>query len=162
MLDEKGQFIKITAIQSKVVENDYLKVFMVYSDGIEDRMFSVNESLKPKKDKRGLYSEISFSEPDLSVKQRDSLKLVYLMTFNSVYKIIIDSTQYESEFILGESNTLESEFGFESYIALDSLKRGKHLLKIQRDDIKEKDTSMVNIITIPFGITMINFFFYNG
>jgi hypothetical protein len=150
MLNKEGQFIKITAIPSKVIKDNFLKVFIVYSDGIEDRMFTVNESLKPKKDRRGLYSTISFSNSDLSVEQRDSLKRVYLKTFNSVYKIIIDSTQYTSQFILGESNTYESEFGFESYITLDSLKQGKHLLKLQRDQYKEKDTTIVTFSTIPF------------
>ncbi len=150
MLTEKGEFIKITAIPSKVIKDNFLKVFIVYSDGIEDRMFSVNESLKPKEDKRGLRSDITFSSPDFSRSQRDSLKRVYLKTFNSVYKVMIDSTQYTSEFILGESNTLASEFGFETYITLDSLKQGKHLLKIQRDQYKDKDTTTITFSTIPF------------
>lgn len=148
MLTEKGQFIKTTAIPSKVITDSYLKVFMVYSDGIEDRMFLRNPSLKPEKDKRGLQSQIIFSNPDLNFRKRDSIKKEYLKTFNGVYDVIIDSVAYNSTFILGESKT--KEFGFETYIDISGLSKGKHLLKIQRDAYTKKDTLRRTISTIPF------------
>jgi len=148
MLLDEGQFIKTAAIPSKVIKDSYLKVFMVYSSSIEDRIFSRNESLKPEKDKRGLYSHITFSTPDLNFKKRDSLKKVYLKEFNKIYAVVIDSITYDSEFVLGESTT--KEFGFETYINIKSLSEGKHLLKIQRDSFRKKDTVTLTITTIPF------------
>jgi hypothetical protein len=121
---------------------------MVYSDGIEDRMFLRNPSLKPEKDKRGLQSQIIFSNPDLNFRKRDSIKKEYLKTFNGVYDVIIDSVAYNSTFILGESKT--KEFGFETYIDISGLSKGKHLLKIQRDAYTKKDTLRRTISTIPF------------
>ena len=149
MLNEEGKFIKTAAVSSKVIRDPYLKVFMTYSDAIEDRIFSRNESLKPEKDKRGLYSDIVFVSSGIK-KNKDSLRKVYLKTFNDTYKIVIDSVQYKSDFILGESNTIESEFGFETYIDIKNLSEGKHLLKLQRDAYKEKDTTTVTFRTIPF------------
>ena len=148
MLNEEGQFIKGVAIPSKIITDSHLKIFIVYSDAIENRIFKRNESLKPKKDKRGLYSDITFSQPDLNFEQRDSLKREYLKTFNTVYKIDIDSTIYDSDFILGESTT--KEFGFETYIDISKLSKGKHLLKLQRDSYKDNDTTTVTFNTIPF------------
>jgi len=151
MLNEEGKFIKIAAIPSKVIKATYLKIFMVYSDAIEDRIFSRNESLKPEKDKRGLYSDIVIGSSGTGIKRNmDSLRKVYLKTFNDTYKVVIDSNQYKSDFILGESNTLESEFGFETYIDIKDLSKGKHLLKLQRDAYQEKDTTTVTFRTIPF------------
>lgn len=148
MLLEKGEFIRTAAIPSKIIKDTYLKVFMVYSDNIEDIIFERNESLKPKKDKRGLYSNITFSPPKLSLKQRDSIKRVYLKEFNKIYDVVIDSVIYETKFILGESTT--KEFGFETYIDIKELSKGKHILNIQRDSYNKKDTTIANIVTIPF------------
>ena len=148
MLTEKGQFIRTAAIPSKVITDSYLKIFMVYDDRIENRIFKTNESLKPEKDKRGLQSQIKFSTPDLNFAKRDSIKKEYLKTFNRIYRVTIDSVTYKSTFILGESTT--KEFGFETYIDIAQLTKGKHLLKLQREAYKDKDTSIVTFSTIPF------------
>jgi len=121
---------------------------MVYSDAIENRIFKRNKSLKPKHDKRGLYSDISFSLPELSFKERDSLKRLYLKEFNKIYYVTIDSVTYKSDFILGESTT--KEFGFETYIDIKNLSKGRHLLKLQRDEFRKKDTVPVTFDAIPF------------
>jgi len=148
MLNEDGQFIKTAAISSKVIKDSYLKVFVVFSDGIEDRIFSRNEGLKPDKDIRGLTTGMNFSNQDLNFKGKDSLKREYLKTFNNIYKVDIDSIQHHSEFILGESST--KEFGFETYIDLQGLSKGKHILHIKRDSYNKKDTTIVRFVTIPF------------
>ncbi len=148
MLTEKGDFIRSAAIPSKVIKDSYLKIFMVYSDAIEDRIFKRNKGLKPKKDKRGLYSDISFSMPEMSFQERDSLKRLYLKEFNKIYYVTIDSVTYDADFILGESTT--KEFGFETYIDIKNLPKGRHLLKLQRDEFREKDTIPVTFDAIPF------------
>lgn len=148
MLTEKGQFIKTAAIPSKVITDSYLKIFMVYDDRIEDRIFKRNKSLKPKNDKRGLNTKITFSNSEFNSKELDSIKRIYLKEFNKIYDVIIDSTTYDSNFILGESTT--KEFGFETYIDISKLLKGKHLLKLERDQYNEKDTIVVTFSTIPF------------
>ena len=148
MLKKEGEFIKTVAIPSKVIKDSYLKVFVVFSDAIEDRMFSRNEGLKPEKDIRGLYTDITFNNTTINFNKRDSLKREYLKTFNNTYKVFIDSTQYESDFILGESST--EEFGFETYLNIRDITEEKHVLSLKRDMYREKDTIVRNIITIPF------------
>ena len=148
LLTEKKEYIKYIAIPSKVIQTSYLKVFIPFSNTIEDRMFKVNEGLKPKKDKRGLYTSIITFGDGLEAKKRDSLRQAYLSTFNSTYKIFIDSTQYQSNFILGESKT--KQLGFESYFNIKNLSEGKHILSYKRMPEDEKDMIPVNIQTIPF------------
>ncbi len=148
MLTEKGDFIRSAAIPSKVIKDSYLKIFMVYSDAIENRIFKRNKGLKPKKDRRGLYSDISFSMPEMSFQERDSLKRLYLKEFNKIYYVTIDSVTYDSDFILGESTT--NEFGFEAYIDIKNLSKGRHLLKLQRDEFRKNDTIPVTFDAIPF------------
>ena len=111
-------------------------------------MFKRNEGLKPKKDRRGLHTDIVFSNNNIDFRRRDSLKRVYIKTFNTTYKVFIDSTQYTSDFILGESST--DEFGFETYIDIKNLSEGKHLLTLRRDSFNEKDTTEVTFSRIPF------------
>lgn len=146
LLDGKKNFIKTIAIPSKVIQTPYLRVFIPFTNAIEDRMFNVNEGLKPEKDKRGLFTSIVIIGDDLSQKKRDSLRLEYLRTFNNTYTFFIDSTRYETDFILGESKT--KQLGFESYLNIKNLKEGKHMLAYKRIPPGEKDT--ITIQTIPF------------
>ncbi|MCB0472345.1 MAG: hypothetical protein KDC56_04710 [Flavobacteriaceae bacterium] len=146
LLDGKKNFIKTIAIPSKVIQTPYLRVFIPFTNAIEDRMFNVNEGLKPEKDKRGLFTSIVIIGDDLSQKNRDSLRLEYLRTFNNTYTFFIDSTRYETDFILGESKT--KQLGFESYLNIKDLQEGKHMLAYKRIPPGEKDT--ITIQTIPF------------
>jgi hypothetical protein len=155
MLIEEGQFIKTAAIPSKAIKDSHLKIFIVFSDRIEDRMFLRNEGLKPEKDKRGLYSDIVFTTSSEDIirrdslrKAKDSLKIEYIKTFNATYKVYIDSIQFPAEFVLGESTT--KEFGFESYVNIKNLSEGKHILRLKRDRYRKKDTTEVSFATIPF------------
>lgn len=148
MLTEKDEFIRTAAIPSKVINDAYLKVFMPLDKQVEDRMFKRNKGLKPKKDKRGLYTDIVISKNNQNFRRIDSLKKEYIKTFNTTYKIFIDSVQYKSDFILGESTT--NEFGFETYINIKELSEGKHLLTLRRDSFNKKDTTEVIFSRIPF------------
>jgi hypothetical protein len=146
--DEKGVLIDNVAISKKVITEPYLKVFVVYKDDIEDNLFDFNKSLKPKKDKRGLRTDIQISSGNFSVTKTDSLKRAYVKTFNDVYSVKIDSIEYASDFIFSESK--KSELGFETYLKLNHLKEGKHLLRVVRKRIVKNDTTNRFVSKIPF------------
>jgi hypothetical protein len=124
-----------------------VKIFIPYSENIEDRIFKHNEGLKPENDIRGLGSEISFNE-SFDFSKRDSLREEYLKTFNTLYSVSVDSIAYKTEFIFARS--LKNKLGFETYIGTDSLNNGKHLLKVSRLVITEKDTTKLSFANIPF------------
>ena len=146
--DEKGVFIDNVAIQKKVITDPFLKIFVVYRDFVEDNVFKFNEGLKPEKDIRGLGTNIQFNSEDISATNLDSLKRKYIETFNEVYVVTIDSTDYVKDFIFSQS--MKSELGFETYVNIDSLEEGRHLLKISRKRISDKDTTLRSVAKIPF------------
>ena len=148
-LIENDAFVKTASIPSKVINTSFLKIFMVYDEGIEDNIFKFNKSLNPDKDKRGLYSDIiTFSNESNSKKNTESITNQYLKTFNEMHEVVIDSINYNTEFILA-SNTKE-QLGFETFTNIISLKEGKHTLKIKRLEKIDDGTSAVTIVTIPF------------
>jgi len=147
VLKTNNDFIDKPYIQSKVIEENYLKIFIPFSRSVENYVFSFNKSLEPEKDIRGLGSDISFDET-FNFSERDSLRNEYLKTFNIIYSVYIDSTKYDSEFIIGKS--LRNKMGFETYVSLDSLDKGKHLLKINRKLLRDKDTLNHRVARIPF------------
>ena len=137
LIINENDFIKTAIIPSKVITDSYLKVFMVFNDRIEDRLFKFNPDLKPNEDRRGLHSEVvffgEFNAEDF--RKKDSLRLVYFKTFNQIHKITIDNKKFESKFIAG--TTKNKRLGFETYLNIDSLTEGKHLLKISRKYINK-------------------------
>ncbi len=140
-------FINQVAISSKVITKNYIKVFMLFDDKMDDYIFNFNPSLKPEKDIRGINSNI-YSNPNVSRAKRDSLRKAYVKTLNEIFIIKIDSINYESEFILGES--LKNQKGFETYVGIKGLSEGKHLLKVLRKRLIKKDTSNIYYTRIPF------------
>lgn len=140
-------FIEDVAIKSKVVTDNYLKVFMVMDDDFDDYIFDLNPSLKPEDDLRGLKSRI-YTNSTVSWSKRDSLREAYIKTLNEVFIVEIDSINYKSEFIVGESTN--GQKGFETYVGIKNLPIGKHLLKVLRKRIRKKDTNQVYYSRIPF------------
>ena len=146
MLDE-DDFIDDVAIDSKVITNNYVKVFMVLSDNFDDYVFSFNEGLKPEKDIRGLDSDVIITN-SIPRRKRDSLRQTYMNTLNTIFSVRIDSVDYKSEFIVGRN--IKDQKGFETYVSLKNLAEGKHTLKVMRKRIREKDTQNLRYETIPF------------
>ena len=134
-------------IQSKTITDPYLNVFMIFSENIEDRVFNFNPTLKPKEDIRGLHSDIEFNT-NFNQSKNDSLRREYLKTFNTIYSVKIDSIPFSSEFVL--SQNFKNELGFETYLNLDSITEGKHLLKVDRMRIRKGDTTQWIVDRIPF------------
>ena len=83
------------------------------------------------------------------IREKDSLRKVYYKTFNEVYKTKINDTYYETDYVV--TTNKNKKLGFETYVSIDSLKEGKHLLKINRKFINKKlDTILYNVAQIPF------------
>ncbi|WP_299115887.1 hypothetical protein [uncultured Winogradskyella sp.] len=140
-------FIEDVAIASKVVTDNYLKVFMIMDNDFDDYIFDFNPTLKPEDDLRGLKSRM-ITNSTVSWNKRDSLRGAYIKTLNEVFTIKIDSTNYKSEFIIGESTN--GQKGFETYVGIKNLPEGKHLLKVLRKRIRKKDTQQFYHSRIPF------------
>nr|WP_321233616.1 hypothetical protein [uncultured Psychroserpens sp.] len=147
LIDEKNTSINGVAISSKVISEPYINVFMLFTDNLENNVFNYNPNLKPEKDRRGLTSNI-ISINDTDWNSINQTKRNYIKTVNDIYSVKIDSVNYDSEFVLTESK--QKNLGFETYIKINDLEEGKHLLKVMRKRIKKGDTVQQYIRQIPF------------
>ena len=141
----EGGFIDNVAIQSKVITEAYVKIFILFSENIENRMYTYNEGLKPSEDDRGLGTNMTFNN---TFVDKDSLRREYIKTFNKIYSVKLDTTDYPSEFIFAENKN--NKLGFESYVSTNKLSDGKHTLNINRMSIRKGDTISLRVATIPF------------
>ncbi|WP_178984653.1 hypothetical protein [Winogradskyella helgolandensis] len=138
-------FIGEFAIQSKVISEPYLKIFVPLNNTIEDSLISLNPILKPKKDQRGLYfqSGVSFIQAE---DKYDEMTTKFLKAFEKNYSFKIDSTAYKTDFVITNIN---NQLGFESYIGIQNLSEGKHVIEFRSLNPKNTD-SLVSIRKIPF------------
>jgi len=74
---------------------------------------------------------------------------LYLKTFNNNYLLKIDTTTYSSSFLI---TTVNKQLGFETILHIKSISEGKHLLKINRNILLEKnnDIETEKVVHIPF------------
>jgi hypothetical protein len=153
LLIQNDDFVRHASIQSKVIKDSYLKVFIVYTDGIENRIFKYEPGLKPEKDNRGLGTGMNFTTSGGNIlinrKKQDSLTIRYLEVFNEIYAFKIDTTKIDGNFYTSKNN--KGQLGFETYLSIKSLEEGQHDLKITRN--QKKNDSIINIntgVSIPF------------
>lgn len=149
VLYDSDGFIDNVAIQSKVIADNYVKVFVIFSENIEDNIFKFNPKLEPDEDSRGLRSGMTFGNNfNLKNGERDSLRRAYLKTFNEMYSVKIDTVTYDSDFIIAKSK--KGNLGFETYVSTKDLIEGKHLLRVNRLRMIKGDTINRNVSIIPF------------
>ncbi len=148
LLTDDNEFIEDVVIQSKVITDPYIKVFVKFSEKVENIVFDFNTGLKPEKDLRGLRSNIKINGGSIETRNIDSLKREYLKTFNYIYSVDVDSTNLKSDFILSKGK--KDEFGFETFLGIKHLNEGKHLLKVNRLRIIKGDTTKRLVSQIPF------------
>ncbi len=142
MLDNKD-FIKTASIPSKIIKENYLKVFILFKKNIEDQIFKKNEALKPKFDQRG----ISFSNIKIQTKNHLN-ELDYLSTFKELYYIQIDSLRFSSDYII--TTDKHKRLGFETYLNIRDLNEGKHILRILAPAEDSTQVENDTLVTIPF------------
>ncbi len=144
-------FIENAAIQSKIITGNYVKLYIKYSESIEDNVFSFNKGLKPDKDIRGVTSDLfvgfnqARNDTKNNKKRLDSLRKDYLKTFNNLYVVEIDTLAYTSDFVVNKN-----ELGFETFLPTKPLSSGKHILSIKYKTLKGKDTLQQKLTSIVF------------
>jgi hypothetical protein len=160
LMTKENDFVDVAAIPSKVITDPYLKVFMVFDKNVEGRLLNYNSGLRPDNDKIGYISDVNFfsdGPSNAEENKRDSLRIEYFKTFNEFYKVFIDKKEYDAQFV-GTTNKYK-HLGFETYLDIDTLSTGKHLLQITRKFINtkridgvRKPTDTVNriMVSIPF------------
>lgn len=144
---EKNKNIRNGAIQSKVITNPFLKVFIPFRTKTEDILIEQNLNLKPIKDERGYVS--SFFSSTKRDQTKDSLQALYLNAFKKMYSLKIDSLQIQSDYIVTEIN---NQLGFEAIFPIHTIAEGKHLLKISRFVLTKNKKKLENeeVVEIPF------------
>ncbi|MDY2587247.1 hypothetical protein [Winogradskyella aquimaris] len=140
-------FIEDVAISSKVITNNFMKVFLVFNDDFDDYIFAFNKGLKPEKELRGLDSDIVIVN-DMSWNKRDSLRKTYIETLKEVFTIKIDSIEFNNDYVFGQGK--KQQTGFETYVGLKNFNEGKHILSIIRKRIRKQDTQRLVYAKIPF------------
>lgn len=152
MLIEDGDFPGDVVIPSKVITTSYLNVFIPFSEHLEERIFLHNDSLRPKKDRRGLTSGINintnWSDEITSLSQKDSIRKVYLKTFNEIYSFQVDTLNRDEDFIL--TTGMNDLLGFETFLKISDIEEGKHILRLKRMRKEKGSVVTVTEAAIPF------------
>ena len=104
LLIKDEDFPRVATIQSKVIKEPYLKVFRIFNESVENRIYNYHPTLKPKDDKRGFKTGIIKYNSTESLKNRDSLTKKYLEVFNETHQVYIDTVKYDSDFLITKNN----------------------------------------------------------
>jgi hypothetical protein len=145
-LDQDTPFVDRASVPSKVVTDRFLNVFVVYGSSVEDDVFYFNKDLKPKDDRRGIYT--TFSEGRLDWVTRNDKTEDYLKTLEEMYTLSVDSLDFKPDFVLAQNR--RKQIGFETFLPLDSVSPGKHVLAVRRNDHEQDSVYTRTVIRIPF------------
>ncbi|PQJ78563.1 hypothetical protein [Polaribacter porphyrae] len=143
----KNKYVSAAAIQSKIIKDNYIYVFIPFKEKIENLIFDQYKNLQPLDDKRGFRTDFFSSKKN--IKNKDSLTSLYLKAFQKIYTFKLDSLLLKPEFSTTEIN---NQLGFETIIPLDSINYGKHIINIKRFITlkNQKKLKKEHIIDIPF------------
>lgn len=145
LIEMNNSFADRASIPSKIIPDPYLNVFVVYGSTVEDDVFYFNEKLKPEEDKRGIHS--AFTDGVLSWEKRGELK-EYIKTIEEMYTLSVDSVDFKPQFVF--TLNPRKQMGFETYLNMDSIPEGKHILSIKRMDHIRDSSYLRTVIRIPF------------
>jgi len=153
------EFINIASIPSKVIDKNYLKVFMTYREHIEDFVIEKDTSLKSDSNKRGYTTNflegvsVGIAQKEVIGPDKQSDLKVYLKVVSKLYSVKIDSLTYKHDFIV--SRNAKKRLGFETYLNIKNLSDGKHVLTITgpaKENKWDSDSKTIRktLVTIPF------------
>ncbi len=145
LIEMNKSFADLASIPSKVISDPFLNVFVVYGSAVEDDVFYFNDTLKPEEDKRGIHS--AFTDGVLSWEKRADLE-EYMKTIEDMYTIAVDSIDFKPEFVFTVNS--RKQLGFETFLDMDSIPNGKHILSVRRKDHVRDSVYMRTIIQVPF------------
>ncbi len=145
-LDQDTPFVDRASVPSKVVTDRFLNVFVVYGSSVEDDVFFFNKDLKPIDDRRGIYT--TFSEGRLDWVTLNNKTEDYLKTLEEMYTLSVDSLDFKPDFVLAQNR--RKQIGFETFLPLDSVTPGKHVLAVRRNDHEQDSVYTRTVIQIPF------------
>jgi len=152
-LVKKTDLVQFVSLPSKVIDRPYMRVFVGFNDFLEEAVLERDSSLVPERDRRGYSFRLGkfLSAPGINANYADAhiaeKQPRYLELFGELYQLKIDTIFVEKEFVM--TTDKNERFGFETYIDLENLEKGKHLFRLIGPDPrqkKEQDT----LITIPF------------
>ena len=146
LLVDDTDFVNLASIPNKVITDPFLQVFIVYGSTVEDDVFYFNKELEPENDNRGLQSPVQFSGGNWKNSNKNLED--YVAALESMYTINVDSLCFDPNFVLTKNS--RSQKGYETFLDLKDLNRGKHLLEISRKDHFKDSVYVRSIIKIPF------------
>lgn len=146
LLDKETPLVRLAAIPSKVITDPFLNVFVVYGGSVEDDVFYFNKELKPEEDRRGIFSVFSSGTVGGADWEQGIEK--YLQTLEDMYSLEIDTLVFKPEFVIAENR--QNQLGYETYIDLEGLPKGKHQLQVRRKDHAQDSVFVRTIVSIPF------------
>ncbi|WP_339846089.1 hypothetical protein [uncultured Dokdonia sp.] len=146
--DNRKRYFRDFAIQRKNVSKNSLRVFLTHNASLEDIVLKLNDSLSLKNDQRGVNTFFSKLFKDDIEYDSENFK-EYLNTLNKNTIIKIDSTMYKENLV---ASFLENgQRGYETYLDLKNLERGRHTFQIISKKLNKKDAIVNDTLgTIPF------------
>lgn len=150
--DHKNSFIEDASIPSKLITQNPLFLFLEHDSFLEDVIYKMNPKLKPKEDNRGIkFAEgISFSfrgdEPSI-LKNKQNFE-TFLKELSNVITIKIDSLAYNTDFVATQNR--KSQRGYETFLDIESLEKGKHLIEIEGKRFLKDSIETYTIAKFPF------------
>ena len=155
-LTEEGEMMRFVSIPSKVIETSYLPVFVGFNDWMEDAVFHQDTTLTPEQDERGYgFTSEKFTTGSgtlsIIVDSEESLadQRKYLKAYGDIFNLYVDSVIYDTDYVMTENTA--GRFGFETFLDLKGVSRGKHHLRLVGPKITEGKTFTTDtLITIPF------------
>ena len=161
-ITEKTDFIKTASIPSKIIRTNFLDLFVLFEEDIEDQILENSFDSELVQDIRGYHSdfvrevkqgwEIGEKGQQAITAQEDSIYGIYTTAFSEIYTVRIDTDTINSDYII--STNAKKRLGFETYIDIEKLAKGKHVLSIngptKADDREGGEITDGLLVSIPF------------
>ena len=146
---KENEYIRNVAIQSKIIKDSYLHIFIPFKERIEEEIYSQNKNLIPLEDNRGFESNVFSKKKRKYNKKSDSITKNYLNALKNVYLLKIDDNKLNYNFSITEIN---NQLGFETFVTIENYQKGKHVLNISRfsKSKKTKKLEKFKVVDIPF------------